>query len=194
MITLKNNVISLIGMTGCGKSSVGRILAKKIGARLVDLDDVIALRYGDIRSIFEKSGEKAFRELEYATLSDVISESNGQLTVLSCGGGVPTWEPSRTLLCESTTTVWLRRSVENVTADKNVLSRPPVNGDPENYRRLLEARYPIYRKTAEYSFYNAFPSRTAAAMIKKLDLPKIQPKNQRPHRARTSHKTTEGNT
>lgn len=165
---IKNNIISLIGMTGCGKTAVGRVLAKRAGARLVDLDDEIVARHGNIRKIFDEQGEEAFRRIEQQTLADVIAEADGALTVLSCGGGVPTWEPSRELLREATTVIWLRRSPEAVAKDANVLARPPVNGSVENYRRLLADRYPLYRETAELSFYNAFPQRTAASILKKL--------------------------
>ncbi len=172
MLTSKNNIISLIGMTGCGKSSVGRILAAKLGAEFVDLDDEIIARGENIKKIFSEQGEAAFRELEYSVLMDVIKKAD-TLTVLSCGGGVPTYEPSRQLLCDKTTVIWLKRSVESVTANESVLLRPPVNGDANNYRRLLDARYPIYMKTADYSFYNAFPGRTAVQIIKKLKLNKM---------------------
>ncbi len=168
MIKIKNNIISLVGMTGCGKSSVGRILARKLDARLVDLDDEIVSRHGEIKKIFAERGEAEFRKIEFETLSDVISSANGELTVLSCGGGVPTYEPSRELISKKTTVIWLRRSADSVAADKNVLMRPPINGDIDNYKKLLDIRYPIYRRTAHYSFYNSFPQRTAAAIIKKL--------------------------
>ncbi len=177
MEEIKNNTIALIGMTGCGKTSVGKILARKSGARLVDLDDEIVKRHGDIKKIFAEQGEEAFRRLEMQTLADVIRDSDGRLCILSCGGGVPTWEPSRELLSRETTVVWLRRSADAVAADPNVLSRPPVNGSVENYKRLLEVRYPIYRKTAKYSFYNTFPQRTAATIMKKLGITKEE--NQR---------------
>lgn len=170
MAELKNNTVALIGMTGCGKSSVGRILAKKLDALFIDLDDEIVRRHGEIKKIFSEQGEEMFRNIEAETLRDIASGNNENITVLSCGGGLPTYEPSRKLLSEMCTVVWLRRNTDSVLADKNVLERPPINGDPENYRRLLEVRYPIYRKTADYSFYNAFPQRTAATIVKKLKL------------------------
>lgn len=168
MMKIKNNILALIGMTGCGKSSVGRVLAKKLGARLVDLDDEIVARHGEIKKIFSEQGEEAFRRIEYETLSEIIAGTDGGIMILSCGGGVPTWEASRLLLCQKTTVVWLRRSADSVASDPNVLLRPPVNGDIENYKRLLEVRYPIYRRMADYSFYNAFPQRTAKTIIKKM--------------------------
>ncbi|MBE6613160.1 MAG: shikimate kinase [Ruminococcaceae bacterium] len=165
-------IIALIGMTGCGKSSVGKRLAQKIGAKLVDLDDEITARFGDIKHIFAEQGETAFREKEYEALATIVKEHTEGIMVLSCGGGVPTYEKSREYLAEHTTTVWLRRSAEEVAKDENVLARPPVNGSVENYKKLLDQRYPIYRATAKYSFYNAFPQRTAEAIIKKLGLKK----------------------
>ena len=170
MDSIRNNIISLIGMTGCGKSSVGRILAKKAGAALVDLDDEIVARHGEIKKIFSERGEAEFRRIEYETLADIIAEADGRLTVLSCGGGLVTYEDSRRLVREKTTVVWLRRSVDSVAKDEKVLMRPPINGDIENYKRLLEVRYPIYRRTAEYSFYNAFPQRTARDIMKRFSL------------------------
>lgn len=170
MANIKNNIVSLIGMTGCGKTTVGRIIAGKIGAALIDLDEEIVSRHGEIKKIFGEQGEEAFRQIEYETLKSVINSSEGKFTILSCGGGLPTYKESRELLASSTTVVWLRRSAESVTADKTVLMRPPVNGDINNYKRLLDLRYPIYRSCAEYSFYNAFPKRTAVSVMKKLHI------------------------
>jgi len=172
MNTIKNNIISLIGMTGCGKTSVGRLLAAKLGARFIDLDDEIVLRHGEIKKIFDEKGEAVFRQIEYDTLKSVIDTSSGALCVLSCGGGLPTYPSSRSLLSESTTVVWIKRSAEEVCADERVLMRPPVNGDIANYKRLLEARNPIYLGTADSSFYNTTPRETADSVIETLNLDK----------------------
>lgn len=168
MSEIKNNTVALIGMTGCGKSSVGRILAKKLGARLVDLDDVISENHGEIKKIFAEQGEEAFRELEYGALHNVLTEKDGRLLVLSCGGGLVTYKKSRELLTGNTTVVWLRRSTDSVSKDPRVMERPPINGDIKNYDRLRRLRYPIYREAADFTFYNVFPQRAAANMIKKL--------------------------
>ncbi len=162
-------------MTGCGKSSVGKVLAKKLGARLVDLDDVIAERHGSIKELFAKQGESAFRQLECEALRDVINECRGEMTILSCGGGVPTYKQSYELLSKSTTVIWLRRSADSLSADSQVLSRPPLNGSIEVYKRLHAERYPIYKSLAHYTFYNVFPQRTATEIIKKLEL--VEPEN-----------------
>ncbi len=166
-MTQLKKVISLIGMTGCGKTSVGKMLAKKLGAKFVDLDEEIIARYGVIKDIFAERGEAAFRELELATLKEVI-DSAQELTLLSTGGGAPTYRPSRELLKAHTTVIWLRRSPDTIPKDSPILTRPPVNGSMENYKRLMTQRYPIYRTTAQLSFFNSFPQRTASTIARKL--------------------------
>lgn len=166
---MKNsNIISLIGMTGCGKTSVGKILAKRISADFVDLDEEIVKRYGEIKEIFATKGEEEFRKIEYSVLSEIIQNSGEKYTVLSTGGGAPTYEPSRKLLKETTHTVWLRRGVETIPPQSPILTRPPINGSMENYRKLLGTRYPIYRKTAETTVYNTYPQKTAVTVAHKI--------------------------
>ncbi len=172
MITLRSNILSLIGMTGCGKSSVGRQLARRLGARFVDLDAEIVSRHGDIRGLFETGGEEGFRKAEYETLRTVLEElkADDTLTILSCGGGLPTYAPSRILLKRETTVLWLKRSLSGIRPTDAMLQRPPVNGSLERYRELLSERCPVYRKCADYSFFNAFPQRTAAMLASRIEI------------------------
>lgn len=163
-----SNIISLIGMTGCGKTSVGRMLAKRLGAKFVDLDEEIIARHGVISEIFASKGEAAFRELEFAVLGEIIENNRESLVILSTGGGAPTYEPSRVLLKKSTYTIWLRRGVDTIPNDSPILTRPPVNGSIENYKKLLGARYPIYRRTADLTVYNVYPQRTAAMLAHRI--------------------------
>lgn len=168
MSEIKKNTIALIGMTGCGKTSVGIILSKMLSARFVDLDFEIEKRYGEIPKIFSEKGEGEFRKIECEVLAEIVGKPVSELTILSCGGGLPTYKGSREILSENSTVVWLRRSAESVLSDERILERPPICGDRNNYEKLLEERYPIYRITADLSFYNALPKRTAAAIIKQL--------------------------
>lgn len=195
----QRKLISLVGMTGCGKTSVGKILANRIGADIIDIDDEIVKRYGSIRAIFDERGDEGFREVEYETLQNIINSvsigrsessgknvssdknvSSGRITIISCGGGLPTYEKSARLIAERTLVVWLRRSPDSIPDDSEVLLRPPVNGSRENYKRLLDARYPIYRRVSDYSFYNSFPKRTAREIAQRLGFAcKLNPKNKR---------------
>ncbi len=168
---MKNsNIISLIGMTGCGKTSVGKALAGRLGAKFIDLDEQIVLRHGVIKEIFARDGEEAFRKIEYSVLEEIINSSGDELTILSTGGGAPTYEPSQRLLKDKTHTIWLRRGIDTIPPNSPILTRPPVNGSMENYRKLLGSRYPIYRKTAELTVYNTYPQRTAVALAHKIKL------------------------
>ena len=195
----QRKLISLVGMTGCGKTSVGKILANRIGADIIDIDDEIVKRYGSIRAIFDERGDEGFREVEYETLQNIINSvsigrsessgrnvssdknvSSGRITIISCGGGLPTYEKSARLIAERTLVVWLRRSPDSIPDDSEVLLRPPVNGSHENYKKLLDARCPIYRRVSDYSFYNSFPKRTAREIAQRLGFAcKLNPKNKR---------------
>lgn len=195
----QRKLISLVGMTGCGKTSVGKVLASRIGADFIDVDDEIVKRHGSIRAIFDERGDEGFREVEYETLQNIINSvsigrsessgrnvssdknvSSGRITIISCGGGLPTYEKSARLIAERTLVVWLRRSPDSIPDDSEVLLRPPVNGSRENYKKLLDARCPIYRRVSDYSFYNSFPKRTAREIAQRLGFTcKLNPKNKR---------------
>lgn len=162
------DIISLVGMTGCGKSTVGKMLAKRLCADFIDLDEEIISRHGVIKDIFAEKGESGFRELEFSVLSELLEEKRDRLVILSTGGGAPTHESSRELLKEKSYVVWLRRGVDTIPSDSPILTRPPVNGSIENYKRLLGLRYPIYRRTADITVYNVYPQRTAAMLANKI--------------------------
>ena len=107
-------IISLTGFMGCGKSSVGRELAVRLGARLVDLDEEIAARSGrPIPEIFRTGGEELFRELELADLRAVLDEAAGD-TVLALGGGALTRSEARELIFGRTRCIWLRTRLDTI--------------------------------------------------------------------------------
>ena len=107
-------IISLTGFMGCGKSSVGRELAARLGARLVDLDEEIAARGGrPIPEIFRTDGEEAFRKMELETLRAVLDEADGD-TVLALGGGALTLPEARELIFGRTRCIWLRTRLDTI--------------------------------------------------------------------------------
>jgi shikimate kinase len=110
----KKMIISLTGFMGCGKSSVGRELAARLGARLVDLDAEIVARSGrTIPEIFRTDGEEAFRKIELETLRTVLDEAAGD-TVLALGGGVLTQPEARELVFGRTCCIWLRTRLDTI--------------------------------------------------------------------------------
>jgi len=137
-------IVSLIGMTGCGKSTVGRIAAEKLNLPFFDLDDEIVRGEGRaISDIFSQDGELAFRNLEKKYLEDIISESDGDV-LISCGGGAPIFPETREVLEKHAFNVWITRRPSEVLKNPDVLSRPPVSGVPQKYYDLLAVREPIY--------------------------------------------------
>ena len=110
-------VISLTGFMGCGKSSTGRALAERLGARFVDLDAEIVAREGrPIPDIFRDGGEAAFRAVELASLRAVLDEASAgqQTTVLALGGGALTVPAARDIILAETECVFLRTRLETI--------------------------------------------------------------------------------
>lgn len=101
---------------GCGKSSTGRALAARLGARFVDLDEEIVARAGrPIPEIF-RDGEDAFRAVELETLQAVLDAADAADgdTVLALGGGALTLPAARELIFSRTRCVWLRARLETI--------------------------------------------------------------------------------
>jgi shikimate kinase len=149
MVELAPENIFLVGMMGAGKTSVGRILAKRLNKEFVDSDHVIEERTGvRIPVIFEIEGEAGFRHRE----SQVIDELTGrQGIVLATGGGAVLAERNRDLLRSRGTVVYLRASVKDLLHrtrhDKN---RPLLQtADPRaRLTELFQLRDPLYREVA----------------------------------------------
>ncbi len=98
--------IYLIGFMGAGKSTIGRLLAKQLGFKFRDLDDLIETRTGKtIPEIFGNKGEEHFREMETKYLREQSRSSKS--IVLATGGGVPEREENRRILRKSGTTIYL---------------------------------------------------------------------------------------
>jgi shikimate kinase len=142
--------IFLVGMMGAGKTTVGRLLARRLKLRFVDSDREIESRCGvKIPVIFEIEGETGFRARESAAI-EALAALPG--IVLATGGGVVLVERNRRCLAEHGTVVYLRAKPEDlyerVRHDRN---RPLLaGGDPlAKLRELHEQRDPLYRSIAD---------------------------------------------
>lgn len=155
------NVI-LIGMPGSGKTTVGRILAQRLGRKLADADAETERRIGmSIPEYFAQNGEDAFRRAETETLADLGRQSG---LILATGGGCVTRPENYALLHQNGTIVWLRR-------DLNAL---PVNGRPVSQRDGVQAIYarrrPVYEQFADFAVdNNGSPEDTAEEIIRRLN-------------------------
>ena len=103
----------LIGYMGCGKSSLGRKLAKAADMEFVDMDSLIEQREGAaVSDIFRYEGEEYFRGLERAII-DELSVSDGDM-IISTGGGVPAWQDNMAKINSVGKSFYLRRTAEQI--------------------------------------------------------------------------------
>lgn len=151
----------LVGMPGCGKSTIGSLLANLLNKKFVDADEVVAKQAGmTIPEIFATSGEKGFRDLETRVLSELGKESG---MVIATGGGCVTRQENYPFLHQNGRILWIRRDIEKL----------PVNGRPLSQRSNLEEMYrirrPHYEAFADYSVDNDGSQEETVAQILNME-------------------------
>lgn len=150
--------ISLIGLPGSGKSTVGRQLARRLQLPFLDSDHVIEQRIGcPIREFFEREGEVRFRDIE----EQVLDELTQQGAVLSTGGGAVLRPANRVHLRSRGQVVYLKSSPEELYRRlRHDTQRPLLQvSDPlQRLRDLYAVRDPLYRETAHFVIETGRPS------------------------------------
>lgn len=144
-IPLKERSIAFIGFMGVGKTTIGRLVAKKLYRDFVDIDELIAKDFGmPIPEIFQKYGEKAFRQRE----KEIIQEyARKRLKVLSLGGGAFLQEEVKQICLQSCIVVFLDLSWDHWKERIELLvdSRPILQGKSiEEIAKLYDERKEIY--------------------------------------------------
>ena len=138
--------IILIGMPGCGKSTLGRLLAERLNRRFVDADMEIINRAGiPIPEIFEKFGEDAFRKLECDVLKDLGKESG---LVVATGGGCVTRPENYKHLHQNGTIIWIQRDFNLLPTDGRPLSQK------SNLASMYHTRFPLYKAFSDCCINN----------------------------------------
>ena len=140
--------IVLIGMPGCGKSTIGHIIAEKTGKRLVDMDDEIIKKAGKpIPEIFDEVGESGFRDIE----SEVAAELGKQRgLVIATGGGAVLRPENADALRQNGHIIHIKRPPELLATDGRPLSK-----DIETLRAMEAERMPIYEAAADLTLDNS---------------------------------------
>jgi len=161
------NHLILIGYRGSGKTTVGAILAQKLGRPFVDLDEAIETAAGcSIAEIFAGEGEAGFRELERQSLVHSLDEAP---SVISTGGGIVLNELNREAMRTSGFVAWLTASPEvlwqRMLADPLTVSRRPnlQNGGLQEVVAMMQKREGLYEETAHARFDVAEKSPEALA-------------------------------
>jgi shikimate kinase len=152
-------LISLIGMPGGGKSTVGRQLARRLGTDLFDIDQMVEHKVGcAIKQFFEREGEARFRDVESSILMDVTAKARG---VMATGGGAVLREANRDALRARTVAVYLHSSPEELFRRlRHDTKRPLLQvGDPlARLRELHAQRDPLYREVAHFVIETGRPA------------------------------------
>ncbi|MCP4787565.1 MAG: shikimate kinase [Fuerstiella sp.] len=146
-------IVTLIGYRGCGKSSVGPLLAARLQCRCVDSDDEIESSSGKtIGEIFADDGESTFRALETEVLTQLL---NKPPVVIAAGGGAILAPVNRELMKEAGPVVWLTASVATLASrigrdGTSQRRRPSLTGKSidDEVADVLEARLPLYKDAA----------------------------------------------
>jgi len=138
----------LVGFMGSGKTTVGRVLAKRLGWPFADLDDDIEAREGvTISEIFATRGEQEFRRIETEVIqARVRAVESGRPLVAALGGGAFTREENRELLRNNGITVWLDCPFDTVARRVAEASHRPLARDPERFAALYRERAEAYAR------------------------------------------------
>ena len=154
--------IILIGMPGCGKSTIGGLLAEKLGRTLADADaEITRLAGKPIPEIFAQDGEEAFRSWETKALTELGKQSG---LVIATGGGCITKRRNYPLLHQNGIIFWLQRDIRLLPTD----GRPLSQANP--LEALFARRKPLYQAFADYSVdNNGSPEDTLNAILAHLE-------------------------
>ncbi len=165
-------LIALIGFMGSGKSTVGRILAEKLGYDFIDTDALVVDRAGaPIARIFAEKGEPAFRDLEAAVIQSL---SGRKRAVIAAGGGAPAQARNRQFFVERARTFHLRVSFHGARErTRGDVGRPLLSQEDDVVRRLYERRLAIYEELGEpVETDGRTPFDVAADLIDRLHSPR----------------------
>jgi len=153
--------IVLIGMPGCGKSTVGSILAQITGRSFSDIDKLIEEAAGkDITKIFSEDGEEKFRFLETQILGEEIKKNE---LVIATGGGVVTKPENLGLMRQNSIIVFLKRELEELATNGRPLSLK------KGIQTLAKQRLPLYEEWSDHIIsVEATPQQTAKQIYNKI--------------------------
>ncbi len=156
--------IILIGMMGCGKTTVGELLAQRLHKTLVDTDKLIEAREGmSVPDIFETQGEGYFRSVEVGVAQALSLRDD---LIIACGGGLPMQEAAMAALKESGIVIWLDREAGDIFDREDMSGRPLARQGREAFIARAEERKPVYEKWADAAVHDFTSPVSTAARVK----------------------------
>ena len=152
--------IVLIGMPGCGKSTVGKGIAEKTDREFFDCDEEIAKLGQTPAELIEKYGEEHFRRIETEVLRELCKKSG---CVIATGGGAVTRERNYDIIHQNATVVFIERDIKKLATN----GRPLSQGGEKKLAKMYEVRYPLYKKFSHFSVQSQNHSEKTAELILK---------------------------
>lgn len=146
----RNGYIALIGLPGCGKSTLARLLSAKADLPCIDLDEEIEARAGKTIPALFAAGEDHFRAWETRALAAMA----GKRVILACGGGVVTRAENRALLARDGFTIYIDRPVGQIVGDVDISGRPLLAAGRARVYALKAEREALYRAAADATVVN----------------------------------------
>ncbi len=168
---LTSKIILLVGMMGVGKTSLGRIIAKRLGLPFLDSDREIEQMTGfSISDLFARYGEKEFRAGEERVMKRLL---NGTPCVLSSGGGAFLSEATRQVAADKAVSVWIKAEADVISSRTEGRTHRPLVPAADNQKvieRLVQECYPLYALAdLTVSSYDEHPAKTAGRLLKQLE-------------------------
>lgn len=162
------NNIYLIGMPGCGKSTIGGLLSCKLGMVHIDADIFLEEKFSvSISHIFETKGEDAFRQMETETIAELACKDN---IIVSTGGGVVTRACNKEIMKKSGTVVFIDSNPDTILVNSSLGGRPLLK-DKTKIFDLYNDRIELYRDFADITADNNGLIETVVnTIIEKIDL------------------------
>ncbi|MBE6047721.1 MAG: shikimate kinase [Clostridium sp.] len=147
---MKKSIV-LIGMPGCGKSTIGKIIAKDLNYDFCDMDEYIEEISGKkIPELFQE-GESIFRDWETKACKELANKEN---FVIASGGGVVKRNVNMEILKGKCIIVFIDRPTEDIIKDVNVSTRPLLKDGVSKIYDLYNERYELYKKVADVTVVN----------------------------------------
>lgn len=142
---MDKNII-LIGMPGCGKTTIGSILAKQLKIEFIDMDEYIENTTSKTVGELFETGEESFRDIETKACMELSKKKN---ILISTGGGVVKRSENIGILKKDSIIIFIDRPVEKILEDVDISQRPLLRNGKEKIINLYKERYELYKKAAD---------------------------------------------
>lgn len=149
--------IILIGLTGSGKSTIGKDLAKRLNLSFIDMDDYIEKKAGKTIPELFKEGEMVFRSLETEACRELAKETD---SVISTGGGAVVKTENHSWLKKAGKVIWIDRPIDLIASDIETDHRPLLKDGVQKLYQLYDERQHLYAELADLTIKNNQPLET----------------------------------